>query len=347
MMQSICIVRLSALGDALMLVPLVRTLQAAYPQVKLTWVISEPAYSLVAGLEGVEFIVIEKPKNVRDYWRFARLIRRHRYDVLLAAQASFRANLLYPLIRATRKIGFDSLRAKDGHGLFINETISPGKDHTLESFLKFADVLAIKSKKISWDIPIPAVDDEWARAHLPDAKGPLLLVNAAASKPERSWPVDRYITVIQHAINHWHAEVVLIGGPGAFDHKLAAEILSAVNVKSLVGKTKPKQLLALIKRADLLLCPDTGPSHMAGAVATPVIALHAVTSANVSGAYPFRELAVDYYPQAVATVLKTSTAQNIWGTHAHGMETMKLIPVDAVIQRIDQVLAELGFNNSQ
>lgn len=340
MIKSICIVRLSALGDILMTVPLIRTLQANLPKLSLTWVISRPAYDLVEGLDGVEFIVINKPNSLHDYWRFYQHMRGRQFDVLLAAQASFRANLLYPLISAKRKIGYDRLRAKDGHAWFTHEAIVPGKDHTLDGFLKFADKLGIKKKEIRWDLPIQVADREWAKKQLPAKESRLLvLVNPAASKPERSWPVDRYITVIKYLQTHWQAQVVLTGGPGAYDKKLGAEIAAEVPVLNLIGKSKPKQLLALIEQADLMICPDTGPSHMATAVGTPVVALHAVTSAEVSGPYLYRHLAVDCYPEAVKTVLKKTPETNIWGTHAHGNDTMKLVTVAAVIARLEQFLA--------
>lgn len=338
MIKSICIVRLSALGDTLMIVPLIRTLQANLPHVCLTWVISRPAYDLVEGMDGVEFIVIDKPNSMFDYWHFNKQMRTRTFDVLLAAQASFRANLLYPLIRATRKIGYDSLRAKDGHGWVIDEAITPGKDHTLEGFLRFSEALGIKKRDIRWDLPLRPSDREWARAHLPSTSGPLLLVNPAASKPERSWLIDRYIAVIREAQSRWHAAVVLIGGPGAYDKALGEQISAAVTVTNLIGKTKPKQLLALIEQAQVLLCPDTGPSHMAAAVATPVVALHAVTSADVSGPYVYRHLAVDCYPEAVEKVLKKTAETNIWGTHAHGDETMSLVSVDAVLSKLELVI---------
>ena len=338
MIKSICIVRLSALGDALMLVPLVRTLQANFPTTLITWVISRPAYDLVEGLDGVEFIVINKPKNLMDYWRFKQQMRERSFDVLIAAQASLRANLLYPFIRASRKIGYDSLRAKDGHGWFIQETIAPGRDHTLDGFLKFADVLEIKQKDIRWDLSIPEDCREWARSQLSTATGPILMVNPAASKAERSWPVEHYINVIQSLQSRWQATVILTGGPGAYDKALGDAIAAAVPVTNLIGKTKPKQLLALIEQADVLLCPDTGPSHMAAAVATPVVALHAVTSADVSGPYTYRHLAIDCYPDAVKTVLKKTPETTLWGTHAHGSDTMRLVKVDAVIAKLDMVL---------
>ena len=338
---ALCVVRLSALGDVLMCVPLIRTLQAHYPKASLTWVISRPAYSLVEGMDGVEFLIIDKPNRLSDYWHFKKKIEGRKFDVLLATQASFRANLLYPLIRAKRKIGYDSLRAKDGHGWFVHETIGEGRDHTLEGFLRFADALGIEKKEVRWDLPISPGDYDWAHAHLPPCSGPLILVNPAASKAERSWLLDRYIKVIQYVQSRWNAEVVLIGGPGEHDHALGEGIAKVVTVTNLIGKTKPKQLLAVISQADVLLCPDTGPSHMGVAVGTPVVALHAVTSAEVSGPYTYRHLAVDCYPMAVGQILKKTEDTNIWGTHAHGAETMALISVEAVTSQLDRVLSEV------
>lgn len=336
--KSICIVRLSALGDALMLVPLIRTLQANLQNTTITWVISRPAYDLVEGMDGIEFIVINKPESVADYWRFKKQMNTRKFDVLLAVQASFRANLLYPLIKASRKIGYDSLRGKDAHCWFIQEKIRAGHDHTLEGFLKFADVLGIEKKVIRWDLPISQADRDWARERLANVKGPVVLINPAASKPERSWPAERYIQIILYLQSRWQAQVVLTGGPGKYDKELGEIIGDACSLINLIGQSKPKQLLALIEQADLLICPDTGPSHMAAAVATPVVALHAVTSANVSGPYTYRHLAVDLYPEAVEKILKKTTETISWGTQVHGSNTMQLIEVDTVISKLEQLL---------
>ncbi|PJD92569.1 MAG: ADP-heptose--LPS heptosyltransferase [Legionella sp.] len=323
-----------------MTVPLIRTLQKSFPEAKLTWVISRPAFDLVEGIDNVEFIVINKPNHLLDYWRFKQRLRGRHFDVLLAIQSSFRANLLYACISAKRRIGYDALRAKDGHSWFIKETIQPGLDHTLEGFLRFADKLGIDSYDIRWDLAISEDDRIWAKTHLPkQTAGPLLIVNPAASKTERSWSVDRYIAVIKHAQTRWQAQVVLTGGPGPHDQALGSTIANEVTVTNLIGQTKPKQLLAILSMADVILCPDTGPSHMGTAVGTPVIALHAVTSSDVSGPYLYRHLSVDCYPEAVRTILHKTLETNIWGTHVHGDTTMALVSVDAVIERIDQVLS--------
>ena len=350
-LRSICLVRLSALGDVLMFVPLIRTLQRYCPTAKLTWVISPPAYDLVAGMDGVEFIVIDKPQNITDYWRFKQQMQGRSFDVLLAAQACYRANFLYPLIKARRKIGYDWIRAKDMHWMFVGETIAPGRDHTLEGFLKFAKALGVDQTELRWDLPINPADKQWVKAYLADEFAtqlaennlavedlPVLLINPAASKPERSWFVERYVAVIKEAQSRYKMQVILTGGPTTNDRELADLILKQVHCADLVGKTKPKQLLALIQSAQLMICPDTGPSHMAAAVGTPVIALHAVTSSAVSGPYPFRHLAVDKYPEAVVQILKKSMDTVLWGTHAHGKESMRLVEVHEVLSKMEEVL---------
>ncbi|KTD59978.1 glycosyltransferase family 9 protein [Legionella shakespearei] len=342
MIKSICIARLSALGDVLMMVPLVRTLQAYLPDTQLTWIISRPAFDLVEGMDGVEFICIDKPKNLTGFLQFRKLMKDRHFDVLLAPHARFGSNLLYPLIKAKRKIGYDSRRADDCHLWFVKESISPGLEHTLEGFLKFAEPLGVKEKVIRWDLPINPADYEWADAHLPKSdEGPVLVVNPAASKPERSWPVDRYIAVLQQARELWNAQIVLTGGPGAYDRVLADQILQVIPAVDLVGKTKPKQLLAVISKADAVLCPDTGPSHMSAAVNTPVVALHAVTNPFISGPYTFQHLVVNRYPEAVEKVFGMSFEQNkqkVWGRHVHGDEAMQLISVAEVMDKLALVL---------
>lgn len=338
MIKSICIVRLSALGDVLMAVPLIRTLQKGLPHAQLTWIISKPAFDLVEGMEGVEFILIDKPTKVRDYWRFKKQMSGRTFDILLAPQASLRTNFLYPLIKAKRKIGYDDHRANDFHGLFVNERITPGLEHTLDGFLKFAKAIGVLDRDIRWDLPIAPEDYVWADHHLPKTTGPILVLNPAASKPERSWAVSLYIELLQQAQKKWNVQVLITGGPSDFDKHLASQICQVIPAINLTGKTKPKQLLALISKATVVLCPDTGPSHMATAVNTPVIALHAVTNPLISGPYLFQHLVVNHYPEAAEKFLGSSSIEEIWGQHVHGEQPMQLISVAEVLEKLSHVL---------
>lgn len=337
-MDSICLVRLSALGDVLMFVPTIRTLQKNFPKAKLTWVISPFAYQIVKNLDGVEFIVVDMSLHLKGLWSLYKAMRHRRFDVLLGAQASVRANILYPLIPAKRKIGYDDKRAKDFHRMFVREQIAAADGHTLDGFLQFAQHIGANNLDIRWDIPISDADNTRAKALLGDVAS-YAVINPVASKPERSWTLDGYLAVIAHLQSQHGLRVVLTGGPVENDRAMAKAILERnPDCVDLVGKTKPKELLAIIRDAKMVLCPDTGPSHMAAAVGTPTIALHAVTSSRVSGPYHAREWAVDYYDTAVREILKQEPSQTKWGKHIHGEETMKLVPVEKVIARCDALL---------
>ncbi|MBI2785073.1 MAG: glycosyltransferase family 9 protein, partial [Legionella longbeachae] len=91
-------------------------------------------------------------------------------------------------------------------------------------------------------------------------------------------------------------------------------------------------------KANVVLCPDTGPSHMSTAVNTPVIALHAVTNPLISGPYLFQHLVVNRYPEAAKKILGSNSIEEVWGQHVHGTEPMKMISVEDVMDKLSLVL---------
>ena len=73
--DSLCLLRLSALGDVTHVVPLVRTLRAAWPAVAVTWVIGKGEHRLLEGLEGVEFVEYDKRSGLHGMRDLRRRLR--------------------------------------------------------------------------------------------------------------------------------------------------------------------------------------------------------------------------------------------------------------------------------
>jgi heptosyltransferase I len=340
--RSVCILRLSALGDATHVVPIVRTLQHAWPATRITWVIGRPESRLLGLLPGVEFITIDKRSLRAGAHALRAALRGRRFDVLLHMQLALRASLFSTCIPANLRLGFDRARARELQWLFTNRRIASRSDeHVLDSFFGFTDALGIADRRLEWNLPLPAEAQQWARQQIPDGRRSLV-VSACSSHRARNWSVERYAAVIGHAVRRHGLTVLLCGGPNDYERGVAAAIERAagVPVRNLVGSDTLPQLLALLARASALLAPDSGPAHMATMVNTPVIGLYAATRVARSGPYLSRQWCVDRYAEAAQRFRGRPAAELPWAEKIEEPGVMDLIEVDAVCARLDGLLAQ-------
>jgi len=338
---SICLLRLSALGDVTHVVPLIRTLRRAWPDVALTWVIGKGEHRLLDGLADIEFIEYDKKTGLAGMRALRRQLRGRRFDALLQMQVAARANLLSAFIPAERRIGYDRSRSKDLHGLFINERIAdrPGI-HVLDAIGSFCEPLGLKQTQVQWDLPVPDAAREWARAQWLDGK-PTLLISPCSSHELRNWHTDRYAAVADHAVSRgW--QVVLCGGRSQLERDTTDAILAAMRSPALdlVGKDTLKQLPALLERADLVMTPDSGPMHIANAMGSKVLGLHAASNPLRSGPYSDVRYCVDRYDDAARKYLGKSASAIKWGTKIEHEGVMDLITVEDAVAAFERFLAD-------
>lgn len=336
--RSICLLRLSALGDVTHVVPLVRTLRQAWPGVELSWVIGGGEHRLLDGLAGVEFIVYDKKTGLAGMRALRRALHGRRFDALLQMQVAARANLLSAFIPARRRIGYDRARSKDLHGLFINERIPdrPGI-HVLDAIGSFCEPLGLRQDTVRWDLPVPDEARAWAAAQWPADGTPTLLISPCSSHVRRNWFADRYAAVADHAAAQgWR--VVLCGGRSRLERETADAILAAMQAPALdlVGKDTLKQLPALLERAELVMTPDAGPMHIANAMGAKVLGLHAASNPARSGPYSDRRYCVDRYDDAARKYLGKPAGELKWGTKIEFDGVMALVTVEDAVAAFER-----------
>ena len=339
--RSLCIVRLSAIGDTCHVVPIVRTLQRAWPQTRITWVIGRVEARLLGLLPGVEFITVDKRAGARALAGLRAALRGREFDVLLHMQLALRASLLSLAIRARRRIGFDRARARELQWLFTNERIAARRDeHVQDSFFGFSDALGLTRRELDWQLPLPEEALAYAARLVPDAQ-PTLVVSPCSSHALRNWSVERYAAVIRHAVQRHAMRVILCGSPSDYERDFAARIAAAAAVPLLnqVGQDTLPQLLALLGRATALLTPDSGPAHMGTLAGVPVIGLYAATRLARSGPYRSREWCVDAYSEAALRFRGRPAEDLAWTEKIEEPGVMDLIDVAAVTGRLDALLA--------
>ena len=339
--ESLCLLRTSALGDVTHVVPLVRTLQAAWPQARLTWIIGKLEHKLVGDVPGVEFLVFDKHDGIGGYRAIRHALAGRRFDALLHMQVALRANLLSTAVSAGRRIGYNAARAKDLHGLFVRERI-PARtgEHVLDAIGSFVEPLGLKQIEVRWDIPIPEEAHAWAAQQWSNYGQPTLVISAASSHVLRNWRAERYAAVADHAANALHMRVVLTGGPSAAERALGDAILARMKTRplDLIGKDNLKRALALYQRATIVLTPDSGPMHMANAVGARVLGLHAASNPARSGPYSDRRWCVDRYDAAARKYLHKPATEIPWGTKIEHTGVMDLVNVDDVIGKLEAAL---------
>jgi heptosyltransferase I len=335
--EEICVVRLSAIGDTCHALAVVRRIQDNWPQTRITWIIGKTEAKLLADIPDVEFIIFDKSRGRHAYKDVQTSLKGKAFDIVLCMHASMRVNFLYRKIKAPIRLGFDRKRAKDFQFLFTNRRIAPAHgEHALEAMMSFAAAIGAAPQPIRWDIPLDAADREFATGHRKPQQ-PLVVISPCSSNRSRNfrnWSIENYRTAIAH-LNSRQCRVLLTGGPSELELEYGAALCADGLAENLVGKTSLKQLAALINEADLVICPDSGPAHMATAFGTPVLGLYATTNPDRTGPYASRELTVNRYPDAAEKYLGKSVEQLRWGQRVRHPDAMNLVTVADVIDRID------------
>jgi heptosyltransferase I len=347
--QSLCIVRLSAIGDTCHTVPVVRAIQDAWPTTALTWIVGKTEHSLLRGLEGVEFVVLDKSRGLGGYLAARRALAGRRFDALLHMHASARANLVSLFVRAKVRIGFDRARARDQQWLFTNVRLPARRErHVMDGLFEFAELIGVKQPpKPRWDIPVADADVAAIALHFANSR-PTLVISPCTGqrfRNYRNWRADWYAEVADYAAQRYGAQVLLTGGNTAIEQTYGRDIGAAARSqpKNLIGATSLKQLLAILARASVVLCPDSGPAHMATAVGTPVVGLYATSNRHRTGPYLSQDLVVDKYPEAVAKEFGRPIETLRWGQRVRDPAAMSLITVGDVTAKLDAAFAARGI----
>lgn len=343
--QRLCLIRLSAIGDTCHTVPIVRAIQAAWPETAITWIIGKVEHSLMEGLDGVRFAVLDKSRGWRGYPDLRRQIGDCRFPLILHMHASQRANLASLTVSAPIRLGFDRARARDGQYWFCNRHIPARPNrHVMDGLFEFTDYLGISRGAPRWDIPVAAEDEAYAQSLL-GPPGTSLIISPCTGqrfRNFRNWRPERYAAIADYAAERYGARILLTGGRSEIERSYGADIERMTNCQpvNLIGQTSLKRLLALLARADVVLCPDSGPAHMATAVGTPVVGLYATSNRHRTGPYASQHLVVDRYPDAVRAEFGVEVDAIRWGRRVRNPLAMDLITVDDVTEKLDMAFEE-------
>ena len=173
---SICVLRLSAIGDVCHTLAVVQAIQRHYPHSEITWVIGKAEASLLNGVKNVTFVPYDKKSGWKGVFTLWQTLKHKRFDVLLNLQTAFRASILSLGIKAKTKVGFNRERAREGQWLFTNlkveQTACP---HVLDGQMMFAKAIGVQDLTPIWDLPVSQEDVDYVAQFIDPTKKNLLI----------------------------------------------------------------------------------------------------------------------------------------------------------------------------
>lgn len=302
---SVAIVMLSAIGDAVHVLPVVASLRDGWPGVRITWVIQPVAHGLMRGRPDVdEFLVFERSRGVRAFPEFAGRVHGRKFDVVLGLQVYFKAGLLTSLLDAPRKVGFDRRRARDLNWMFTNDRIAPHEQqHVQDQYFEFVQHLGLQPVR-RWNFHFTEAEIAARDRFFAGVGRPTLAVVLRTSRQEKNWFAERYARVLEIAEFDLGLRPVLVGSAAPAELAMAAEVerlTRATPINALANDLRG--LAGLLDGSDLVLSPDTGPLHIAVALGTPTIGMYGYTDPKRAGPYRrFGDLTIDRYTRPGETV---------------------------------------------
>lgn len=287
-MNRILIVRLGALGDVVHAIPVAAALRRRFPSATIDWLVSAKHAEILGLVTAIDRAICVDDRDGSAGGLSIREaigeLRRTRYDVVLDLQGLIKSAALARLSGAPRVIGFAARYAREGLArLFYTESHDPGRGglydpretrHVVAINLGLLQRLGIDEPQP--EFPLAMVESavaQWAR----DAsRGHYALLNPGAAWPNKRWPPDRFGRIAVDLRGRHRLTSVVLWGPG--EEALAQAVVdSAGGAAVLSPKTTIADLVALARGAAVMVSGDTGPTHIAAAVGTPLVGIYGPT----------------------------------------------------------------------
>ena len=287
-MQRILIVRLGALGDIVHALPVAAALRRAHPASRIDWLVSAKHREILDLVPVIDRrLVINDRGGASDGTTMISTVKELRaqgYDVCIDLQGLMKSAILARLSGAARVIGFSAAYARESMArLFYTDAYDGGRGgmfdpretrHVVDINLAVLGLLGIPPAPASF--PIEAVESEAARLAAEKTGGRYALLNPGAAWPNKRWPPERFGAVAA-AVRSTHGLMsVVLWGPG--EESLAAAVVSASSGAAVASApTTIADIVALARGAAVMVSGDTGPTHIASAVGTPVVGIYGPT----------------------------------------------------------------------
>jgi heptosyltransferase-1 len=345
--KRVLIVRIGAMGDVLHAMPGVTAMREAHPDWEIGWVVEPRWLPLLRANESMRRgrgmplvdraylaatrVWKQRPfsgETLGEIRSLTRELREGRFDLCVDMQGSIRSAVIGRLAAAKRFVGPAMPREREARWLY-GERVSMAADHVIDQgceLLSAAVGEKLSPAKVELPVDDAAERDCDALLERVSAGRPFVLIAPSAGWGAKEWPPERYGLVARGLADAGFA--VLVNAGSAEDVR-ARQVVETSNGRAVAVPGPMAQLIAIVRRASLVIAGDTGPLHLAAALGRPVVAIFGPTDPARNGPYG-----------TVARVLRSASSQTDHSRHAAPEAGMLEIKVGEVIGAAMELLRE-------
>lgn len=287
--QRILLIKPSAIGDVVHTLPILKMLRMRFPSAHIAWLLTPACAGLLEGHPLLNEVVPFDRKRYGRGWRdpvslfgllaFQRELRRGDYDLVIDLQGLFRSGWLAWKTGAPMRIGFSN--AREFSPLFYTHRVDVGttEQHAIDRYLKVAAALGCDTSQFDFEFHV--TDDD--RKHVDEllaGSSKFAVLLPGTNWATKRWPIEKFAAMVEPLRMQFDLQTIVAGGPD--DVKLGEQIRGAIN---LAGRTSLRQLVELLRRAELVVANDSGPMHIAAALGRPLVTPYGPTNPVRTGPY--------------------------------------------------------------
>jgi ADP-heptose:LPS heptosyltransferase len=342
--RRILVVELWNIGDVVLTMPFLAELRAMFPLATTTLLAPPHAEEVLRGTGLVDdFIEIDISSREtwltrnplaydwRRLWRLRDELRSREFDLAFQCRLHIREHVIVGLSGAHRRVGY-SFDGADGL-LTDAVPVADASEHKADEWLRLLEPFGKPFGKPFGAKPpslnITEDENQKAKAYLsasgisPAAR--VIGIHPGASIADKRWPLDRFHELAVALAERQDVRVLAFVDPQGYGESLGA-------IKGVVSARVPlRELMALLAHCDLLVCNDSGPMHIAGALGVPTVA---VFSAGIDRWFsPLGE------GHEVVSAERPDEAPNE-GVPSHKVHSLTAIPTSQVLSAVERVLGE-------
>ena len=304
--ENILIIRLSAIGDVINVLPALRLLRSQFPNARITWLVEDRASEILRDHPDVDEVIIYPRKKwqsgilkvnkslniISESLSFYKRLRKNHYDLVIDFQGNLKSAVMNLITGSGNRLGFGRGYCKEFNYLSTQYHAYPvgKKIHRIENNISLLKVLGIETKFLRPELPVSKEDEEYISEFINKKANPslpIIIIHPGTSKfgSFKQWSPPNYTLLADMILEKYDASIIFTWGPDDFD--AVEEIIKNMKHKALPAceTTSIKQLIALIKRATLFIGGDTGPLHIAAIMDIPVIGIYGPKDPAIYGPY--------------------------------------------------------------